>query len=83
MIDTANKRASILGLGLAFRLVLPIPDAALDQGDRQQVAYCYRGIGVSAPIVAPADIITITSNLRRSVHADTTVRRVVKVTVER
>ena len=42
-MNTRDKRASVLGLGLAALLVLPEP-GALDQGDRQQLAYCYRGI---------------------------------------
>ncbi len=40
-----------LTLGLA--LVLPNPDGlALDQGDRQQVAFSYRGIAASSPVPA-------------------------------
>jgi hypothetical protein len=53
-VDTRDKRASVLGLGLASLLVLPSP-TALDQGDRQQVSYSYRGIAASAPVsVTPA-----------------------------
>lgn len=53
-LDTRNKRASALACGLAFLTVLPAPDGlTLDQGDRQQVAACYRGI-VAAPAVPPA-----------------------------
>lgn len=44
MMDTRNKRASAIGIGLAFRLVLPLPDAVVDQIDRPQVAYSYVGI---------------------------------------
>lgn len=53
-IDTRDKRASILGLGLGLALTLPSPDGlALDQGDRQHVAFSYRGI--SAAPAEPAD----------------------------
>lgn len=49
-MDTRDKRASVLGLAFAtLAVVLPNPDgAALSQGDRQQVAFCYRGIAASA-----------------------------------
>ena len=51
-LDTRDKRASALGLGLAFLVVLPAPDGlALDQGDRQHVAARYRGIEAGAAIV--------------------------------
>jgi hypothetical protein len=43
-LDTRDKRASAINVGLPWR-ILPNPDGlALDQGDRQQVAYIYRGI---------------------------------------
>ena len=41
-IDTRDKRASVLGVGLVALLVLPAP-GSLDQPDRQQLAYTYRG----------------------------------------
>lgn len=63
-VDTQDKRASVIGLGLAALLVLPAP-GAIDQPDRQQVAYSYRGIQadvagdavflVGARICVPAD----------------------------
>jgi hypothetical protein len=42
-VDTADKRASVLGLGLAALLVLPSP-GSIDQPDRQHVAFSYRGL---------------------------------------
>ena len=50
-LDSRDKRASALGVAVAtFALVLPNPDGAtLDQGDRQQVSFCYRGILAAAP----------------------------------
>ena len=51
-IDTADKRASALREGL-----LPLPDGlALDQGDRQQVLWQYRGIAASGPQFTGGDI---------------------------
>lgn len=43
-MDTANKRASAILIGLPFRGMLPIPDASIDAGDRAQVAFMYRGL---------------------------------------
>ena len=43
-MNTRNKRASAIGLGLAALVVLPAPDGSSDQPDRQQVALCYSGI---------------------------------------
>ena len=71
-LDSQNKRASALGVAVAtFALVLPNPDgAALNQGDRQQVAFAYRGIaasaaaaltaGAGATLKVPADDPTLT-----------------------
>lgn len=50
-MNTANKRASAIGFGLAIRLVLPIPDGTIDQADQQDVAYSYAGILATAPVV--------------------------------
>jgi hypothetical protein len=47
MIDTPQKRLSALArrrLPWLRRFTLPIPDGTIDQGDRQQVAFVYRGI---------------------------------------
>ena len=45
-VDTPDKRASALREGL-----LPLPDgAALNQGDRQQVLWQYRGINASPAV---------------------------------
>lgn len=52
-MNTPNKRASAIGIGLAIRLILPIPDASVDQPDRQQVAYSYAGIQAASPIPIP------------------------------
>jgi hypothetical protein len=56
-VDTRDKRASVLGLGLAALLVLPQP-GTLDQGDRQQTAYSYRGIEADEAVVIEGDLVT-------------------------
>ena len=57
-VDTRDRRASVLGLGLAALLVLPAP-GALDQGDRQQLAYSYRGISAAALELPDGEIIYV------------------------
>lgn len=52
-MNTPNKRASAIGIGLAIRLVLPIPDGAIGPADRQHVAYSYAGIQAANPIPIP------------------------------
>lgn len=54
-MNTRDRRASALGCGLAFLVSLPLPDAALNQGDRQHAVALYRGILAGAP-VAPVEI---------------------------
>lgn len=41
-IDTANKRGSVPIVSGVYR-ALPVPDSAIDAGDRAQLAYLYRG----------------------------------------
>lgn len=43
-LDSRSKRASSVGIMLPFVLALPLPDATLDQGDRQHVAWNYSGV---------------------------------------
>lgn len=50
-IDTRDKRSSAIGVGLPWR-VYPNPDSSLDQGDRQQTAFLYRGILAEENVVA-------------------------------
>jgi len=68
MMNTANKRASAIGIGLALRLVLPIPDATIDAADRSQVAYSYAGIQVSNPIIGPVDLVHLEASIRSHVN---------------
>lgn len=51
-VDTRDKRASAIGIIGPSRLVLPNPDgAALNAGDRQHVAFSYRGTAAGAPVI--------------------------------
>jgi hypothetical protein len=47
-MDTRNKRASALGFALAALVILPAPDGAIAQADRQQVSFSYAGISAGA-----------------------------------
>ena len=55
-LDTREKRASGAHVALPWRALLPLPDGALSQADRQQAATMYAGIlataGVSRVAVA-------------------------------
>lgn len=53
-LDTQDNRASALLVTLPWRGLLPQPDGALDQGDRQQVDTMYRGILAEEPVVTEA-----------------------------
>lgn len=39
--DTRNKRASSIGMDLAWLRLYPNPDGTIDAEDRQQIAYKY------------------------------------------
>ena len=43
-MDTRDKRASAIHVAMPWRGLLPLPDGALNEGDRQQSAFLYRGI---------------------------------------
>ena len=59
-IDSRNKRASCLGVGLPSRVVYPNPDGILsDAGDREQMAYAYRGIAAVDYGIDGRDIVGI------------------------
>jgi len=53
-IDTASKRASALGVGLAFTLLV-IPDGTIAQADRQTIANSYSGILAAEPVIDTPD----------------------------
>lgn len=71
-VDTAAKRASILGLGLVAALVLPPPDGAISDGDRQHVAFTYPLAGAGGG--ASEDVLHTWTESR--VPASSTTRRV-------
>ena len=50
-VDTPAKRASAMNFG-EFDLVMPIPSAGIDQGDRQHLCGIYSGI-LADPLVPP------------------------------
>src|SRR3990170_313673 len=51
-LDTREKRASGVHVGLAWRGLLPLPDGTLDQADRQQTAAFYAGIAAGGGAAA-------------------------------
>jgi hypothetical protein len=53
-VDSAAKRASALGIGLVFTLLV-VPDSTIAQSDRQTIAHSYSGIAADAPDVNTPD----------------------------
>lgn len=51
-IDDQNKRRSVLGLGLAPFIVLPVPDGTISAADRIHIAGYYAGIAIAAAATA-------------------------------
>jgi hypothetical protein len=82
-VDTRNKRASALGFVLAALVVLPAPDAAIGQADRQQVTFSYAGILAESETPEVPDRVSATLNFRTQVDAVMSFRTQVDVTVER
>src|SRR3990167_8146108 len=56
-LDTALRRASALHGSLPWRGILPLPDGAVGQPDRQVIAFYYSGIaaGLAEPPAELAD----------------------------
>lgn len=71
-LDTVSKRASSVSLLSAWLLAPPIPDATLDQGDRQAIAYSYSGIlaGAAAVVMLVRRVIGTHRNGERSVDVE-------------
>ena len=63
-LDTRSKRASSVGLWLAFVLAPPLPDATIAAGDRQHAALSYSGILATAG-AALAFILDLNTRLRQ------------------
>lgn len=49
-LDTREKRASGVHVALPWRGLSPLPDGAISQGDRQQIAGMYAGILATAGV---------------------------------
>jgi len=54
--DSAAKRWSFMHITTPFYICTPIPDGAIDQGDRQEFMHVYRGLLFPAPAEAPFEI---------------------------
>lgn len=52
-LDTKDKRGSSIGVARPWSLILPTPDGAVNQGDRQQTAWSYRGISAIQGVLGP------------------------------
>jgi hypothetical protein len=78
-LDTRDKRASSIGLGLAALLVLPAP-GTLDQPDRQHVAFSYRGVAASTPITGAAAVIALSGSYDRTIRITGSYDRVIQIT---
>lgn len=68
-IDTRNKRASILGVGLAAALALPAPDGAVVEADRQHVGFAYAAATGGAVVVEPTPHAFAGGVLRTRIYA--------------
>jgi hypothetical protein len=66
-VDTRSKRASVLGIGLAAALTLPLSDGTVGQADRAHVALCYAGITAQQIGAVEANIIVVVGELAREV----------------
>jgi hypothetical protein len=60
-LNTRDNRSSALGWNLPFCKVFPNPDAAINQGDRQQAGRVYRAI-----LAAGAAVVTYFDGLTTS-----------------
>ena len=54
--DSAAKRWSFMHITMPFYISTPIPDGAVDQGDRQEFIHVYRGILLAGLPIAPFEI---------------------------
>ncbi len=70
-LDTRQKRASCVSLLVPFVLAPPLPDADIDQGDRQHIAFSYAGVAAGAP---PPDSGDTKSSGRSGTHRKNTIR---------
>jgi hypothetical protein len=80
-IDTRNRRASMMGLGLTALLVLPTSDGTIEASDRQHFLGLYSGLALappepSAPSRVLADISAAGVIVRRITGSVEAVRRI-------
>ncbi len=50
MADTETKRRSVLGMGLMFLCIAPVPDGEVAAVDREHIIGLYAGIAPAAPV---------------------------------
>jgi hypothetical protein len=53
MIDTRDKRMSLIGFGLPVPRVLPDPDGDVAVADRPQLLFLYAGLTLELPVEVP------------------------------
>lgn len=54
-LDTQAKRASAIGVSSPWRSIVPVPDGAIGQGDRQTIAYYCSAVLFGAAVDAVTD----------------------------
>ena len=72
-VDTAIKRASVIGVGSPIPRLLPIPSGTVGAGPRQMLAYLY--IGILAGTAAVGEIIDFTLYLLKTASWTGTITR--------
>jgi len=66
-IDSASKRASVLGVAIVSTLLI-IPSGTIAQPERQTIAHCYSGILAGTPVIGSDDcILSLTSGMNGTV----------------
>lgn len=81
-VDTRNKRASAIAIGLPFGRSFPLADGSLaDAGDRQHIAYCYAGIAADPATVAADLLIERTVMMRTGILATLAMPTTIHATV--
>lgn len=63
-VDTANKRYSVIGLGIPVPSLLPVPDGSITDEDKLHLIYLYSGI--SAQVAAIRLSQTVNARFRGS-----------------
>jgi hypothetical protein len=66
-IDTRNKRSSAVSVGSPWRAMLPEPDGAVGQADRQHVALMYSGISAAEAVPGDGGSLAAATFIRRRI----------------